>query len=151
MARNVGKTRMEENLSKTLSRHQGRIMLVLGGLVVALLIWSSRDWFAEYSGVVGEIGTEDHNFTVHKRTKRSLIVTCAILRYDGDSETTEVCNEDPSVFSKLKPRHRFVKPRFRQFMEAVGGEIEVPWLKEAPPTPAAPPAVPAAPTPPPAQ
>lgn len=130
MARNVGKTHMEENLGKTLSMHQGKIILGLALLVLALLAYSSRDYFLQYQGVVGTVGLDDLHYTVRKRTRKKIQLTCALIRYDGATESTKLCSENPEEFKYLKPRHRFVKPRFKRYMIAVGEEIEVPWLKE---------------------
>jgi len=132
MARNVGKTMMEENLGKTLSQHQGKILLVVGLAVLVLLAFSSRDYLSEYSGLVESIGLEDQHFTVHKRTHKKLQIMCATVRLDGESESSKICFEDPRRLEGLKPRHRFVKPRFRRYMESVGQEVEIPWLKEQP-------------------
>ena len=148
MARNVGKTHMEEDLSRAISANQGKILLVIGGIILAALLFSSRDYFSQSAGVVESIGLQEKDYTVRKRTHRKIQVVCARVRLDGEQESVDICNEDPQVFAKLKPRHRFLKARFRRYMEAVGEEVAIPWLEKAAPVapaPATPPAAPATP------
>ncbi len=129
MAKNVGKTHMEENLGRWLSKNQGKILIGLGLVILGLMIWSSEDYFLEYGGVVVSMDEEYHHYIYHKRTRKKIKVYCVILRYDGDDQDTKVCNQDPSVFKYLKPRHRFIKKRFRRYMRSVGGEVDIPWLE----------------------
>jgi len=131
MGRNVGKTHMEANLGRSLSAHQGKIIAAVATVVLLLLAWSSRDYLSEYGGVVATVGLDNTAYTVRRRTRKKFQVTCAWLRMDGATESERICNEDPQVFRFLKPRHRFIKPRFQRYMKAVGEEIEVDWADEA--------------------